>query len=125
MARRATASIGLAWERRALAHLERAGLELVGSNFRSRMGEIDLIMLDRGCLVFVEVRYRASDRFVSAAHSIGPTKQQRLARAAALFLARHPQFHEHPVRFDVVAFDAARGNDCTLQWLRDAFRPES
>jgi putative endonuclease len=88
------------------------------------MGEIDLVMLDPDCLVFVEVRFRTANRFASAAGSIDGHKQRKLTRAAAVFLGRHPQYSEHAVRFDVVAFDAAADGGYTLQWLQDAFRPE-
>jgi putative endonuclease len=105
------------------------------------MGEIDLVMQDQDCLVFVEVRYRKANRFASAAASevryrkanrfasaaasVDGRKQHKLALAAAAFLGRHPQYCNHPVRFDVVAFDAAADDRCTLQWLKDAFRPEA
>jgi uncharacterized protein (TIGR00252 family) len=39
------------------------GLQLIDKNFRSRRGEIDLIMQDNGCIVFVEVRFRRSQAF--------------------------------------------------------------
>lgn len=124
MAEPTTIAVGAHWENQALEYLSSSGLKLLTENFRCRMGEIDLVMLDQDCLVFVEVRYRKSNRFASAACSIDRHKQRRLARAAAMFLGRHPQYRDHVVRFDVVAFDATPDNQCTLQWLQDAFRPE-
>lgn len=124
MAKPTTIAVGAHWENQALEHLSSSGLKLLAENFRCRMGEIDLVMLDQDCLVFVEVRYRKSNRFASAACSIDRHKQRRLARAAAMFLGRHPQYRDHVVSFDVVAFDATPDNQCTLQWLQDAFRPE-
>lgn len=82
-------------------------------------------MLDGDCLVFVEVRYRKRGHFATAAASVDGLKQRKLMRAAAAFLARNPQYCEKPVRFDVVAFDQASNNQCTLQWLKDAFRAEA
>jgi len=117
-------AVGNRWERRALRHLERHGLESIDRNFRCRMGEIDLVMQDGDCLVFVEVRYRKGGRFASAASSIDRYKQRRLATAASLFLARNARFRDYRVRFDVVAFDRTSDSQCTLQWLKDAFRPE-
>ena len=124
MAKPTTVAVGERWEKLALEHLSGAGLKLIGRNFRCRMGEIDLVMLDLNCLVFVEVRYRTANRFSSAAASVGRQKQLKLVRAASVFLVRHPKYRNHIVRFDVVAFDAAANNQCTLQWLQDAFRPE-
>ncbi len=125
MAEPTTIAVGAHWENQALEHLSSSGLKLLCENFRCRMGEIDLVMLDQDCLVFVEVRYRKSNRFASAACSVDRHKQRKLARAAAMFLGRHPQYCNHVVRFDVVAFDATPNDQCTLQWLRDAFRPET
>ena len=125
MAASSSIAIGDRWEKRALQHLLSCGLEKIAENFRCRLGEIDLIMLDRECLVFVEVRYRRSNRFATAAASVDGLKQRKLLRAATAFLARNPQYCDAPVRFDVVAFDAASDDQCTLQWLKDAFRAEA
>lgn len=111
-------------ERLALSRLLDAGLRLVARNFRCRVGEIDLVMLDGDCLVFVEVRYRRRNRFATARESVGAHKRRKLAKAALFFLARHPAFDDHPVRFDVVACDATAPDQYRLQWLKDAFRPD-
>ncbi len=80
-------------------------------------------MRDGEVLAFVEVRYRRNSRYTTAAASVTPAKQRRLIRAAGYFLAGRPQHRNRPVRFDVVAIDAARsGTD--LNWIRDAFRPD-
>ncbi len=110
---------GDAAEEQALRHLQAQGLSPVGRNFTVRGGEIDLIMRDGELLVFVEVRYRRSARFGSAAESVDWRKQQRLLLAAGLYLQRHGGDHQG-CRFDVVAL----AGDGTLRWIRDAFRPE-
>ncbi len=113
---------GARYESLALDHLRRHGLELVERNFHCRLGEVDLILLDKGCLVFVEVRYRSSNRFASAAHTVDNRKQAKLARTAEFFLGKHPDLSNSTVRFDVVAFDRPDSGQCALQWTRDAFR---
>jgi putative endonuclease len=125
MAGSTTSATGAHWEKQALDHLRSHGLKRISENFRCRMGEIDLVMRDRDCLVFVEVRYRRTNRFASAATSVDIFKQRKLTRTAAAFLARHPEYYDLAVRFDVVAFDAAADDQCTLQWLQDAFRVET
>jgi putative endonuclease len=106
---------GGAAEERAARFLADHGLSIVGRNFRTRLGEIDLIARDGATLVFVEVRRRASsERYGGAAGSVGALKQRRLAAAARQYLSRLPS--EPPCRFDVVAL---QGDDC--DWLRDAF----
>ncbi len=118
-------AVGEHWEKQALEHLLAKGLEPVEENFRCRMGEIDLIMLEGDCLVFIEVRYRRHSRFATAAESVDGMKQRKLIRTAAAYLANNPQYHALPVRFDVIAIDADSSEQCTLQWLRDAFRAEA
>ena len=109
-------------EQLALRHLQKYGLTLLAKNFRCRHGEVDLVMRDAACLVFVEVRYRSANRFSSAAHSVDSRKQGKIARTASMFLAKHPQYGDCPVRFDVVAFDGADTAQGRIQWIRDAFR---
>jgi putative endonuclease len=115
------ARTGAAAEARALAHLQRAGLELVARNYRvargpgARAGEVDLIVRARdGTLVFVEVRARADTRHGGAAASIGAAKRARIVFAARHYLARLRTLP--PCRFDVVAIDGE-----AVEWLVAAF----
>lgn len=104
---------GQAGEDVALAYLEQHGLVLKERNFRCKGGEIDLIMQERGTLVFVEVRKRANTRHGGAAASVTTAKQRRLIIAAQIYLQR---FKMPPAcRFDVVAIDGD-----TLTWLKNA-----
>jgi putative endonuclease len=95
-------AVGQAAEEAARRHLERAGYQLVARNFRSRLGELDIVAIDGDTLVLVEVRYRSRRDFGGAAASITTTKQTRLVRAAQALLARHPELARLPARFDVV-----------------------
>lgn len=108
---------GTHYEAQARRWLERKGLRFIAANVRERGGEIDLIMTHGAIVVFVEVRYRASNRFGGAAASVTPAKQQKLLRAAALWLARqNGSFDTVDCRFDVLAFT---GNE--VEWLVNAF----
>lgn len=124
MAESATQSVGRHTERLAELHLTSCGLTSVARNYRCRQGEIDLVMLDGGTLVFIEVRYRRPNRFARACATVDANKQRKLARAAAVYLSRHSAFRDHPVRFDVVGMDGPNFEKFELQWLKDAFRPE-
>lgn len=124
--RRNTAGpVGEDAERHALEHLLQHGLTLVARNFRSRRGEIDIVMLDENCLVFVEVRSRNRNSFVNARLTVDARKQRKLASAALLFLARHPRFDQYVCRFDVVGVDRDADGTASLDWIRDAFRPSA
>ncbi len=110
-------------EQQAFKFLKANGLVPVAKNFRCRFGEVDHIMREDNCLVFVEVRYRTSSRFASAACTVDQHKQRKLVQTAASFLSQHSQFRNHTVRFDVLAFDKEPERQCELQWIKDAFRP--
>lgn len=101
----------------ALQYLQRQGLRLVAQNYRSRFGEIDLIMQDGAVRVFVEVRLRRNGNFGGAAASIDHHKQQRLIHTAQLYLTT--QAHTPPCRFDAVLMDDAQGKN--VAWVKDAF----
>lgn len=123
MVRTDTRAVGFEAERLAGQFLKRQGLRPVAQNFQCRLGEIDLIMLDQNCLVFVEVRFRASNRFSQASLTVDIHKQRKLIRTAALFLANRERYANSVVRFDVVAIDADEQGQKTIEWIKDAFRP--
>jgi putative endonuclease len=95
--------------------LGRQGLRLIRRNHRCRFGEIDLVMRDETCLVFVEVRFRRSSRFGAPAETVDLRKQRRLAAAAQHYLQAHPSVL--PCRFDVVAISGSE----RIEWLKNAF----
>lgn len=101
--------------------LEHQGLKIVTSNFHSKGGEIDLIMLDKNCLVFVEVRYRASASFGSAEESVTYQKQQRILQTAQQFLQKNSQYQNLCCRFDVIACSPAQSEQHHINWIKDAF----
>jgi len=106
--------LGQEAEKLAAEFLQRQGLRLVARNFRCRMGEIDLIMDDRGTLAFVEVRLRKNNHFGGAGASITAHKQGKLIRAAQHYLQQ--QAVQPPCRFDAVLLDGGK-----MEWIKDAF----
>jgi putative endonuclease len=111
---------GAALEAIAERWLSARGLHSVAKNFRCKAGEIDLVMRDGTQLAFIEVRFRSSDRYGSAAESVTAAKQRRLVQAAQVFIETHPQWRNCSCRFDVLAGGMAAGA-IEWQWLRDAF----
>lgn len=110
----------------ARGHLEAQGLQLLERNYRCRAGEIDLVMLDHGTLVLVEVRSRSTAAYGGAAATVGSRKQQRVIRAARHLLLSRAGLRRLPMRFDVVAIDPAAPGEAgpKMTWIRDAFRVE-
>jgi putative endonuclease len=125
VARIDTRAVGLEAERAAEDFLIQQGLSPITQNFRCRLGEIDLVARDRDCLVFVEVRSRGTGSFARARVTVDIHKQRKLIRAAALYVTKRPQFANSVMRFDVVAIDADERGETTIEWIKDAFRPEN
>lgn len=109
-------------EQKASRWLKDQGLELVQSNYRCRLGEIDLVMNHGPLLVFVEVRYRRRIDYGGAVASVDRRKQKKLRLAAAHFLAHNLRHSQRRCRFDVIAAQA-NANSATIHWtwIRDAF----
>lgn len=101
--------VGQAAEALAETYLHRQGWEIVARNVYFRVGELDIIAVDAGVLVFVEVRGRWTRSGMRAADSVGVTKQRKLTMAAQLWLNRHAQYRRHRARFDVVSLDLRLG----------------
>ena len=106
-------------------HLAEQGLHLLSRNFRCRGGEIDLIMLDENCLVFIEVRYRASEAFGRASDTVDSRKQRKIIRTAAMYVARNPGHGSRTMRFDVFAIKGCKTIESQVTWIKDAFRPNN
>lgn len=98
--RRAAFARGVDAEATASALLAAQGFEIVATRVRTPRGEIDLVARRESLLLFVEVKARA--RIATAAESILPRQRRRIAWAAEIFLARHPEFAGLDMRFDVV-----------------------
>jgi|SRR5690554_8546 len=114
-----TKDIGQLVEQQAEQFLQKQGLRTLERNFRTKAGEIDLIMQDGNSLVFVEVRYRRQLKFGDGADTVTWHKQQRLIRSAQVYLQARGQ-HDRPCRFDVVAGHGEQEN-IQLHWIKNAF----
>ena len=104
----------------ALATLQEQQLQLLAQNFRTRQGEIDLILTDKIFLVFVEVRYRSSHFFGRPEETVNLKKKTRIRRTAEYFLSHYPNPNEQPCRFDVFSVSGQRENP-KWKWIRSAF----
>jgi putative endonuclease len=124
--------LGALGERYAEAHLARAGYRIVERNFRTRAGELDLIVRGEGCLVFCEVRARVGARSPRRGgagpggplDSIGWDKRRRLRRMAREWLALRPGAGDGAgeLRFDAIGVTLdVTGSLVNLEHVEDAF----
>ncbi|WP_045876099.1 YraN family protein [Pseudofrankia sp. DC12] len=99
---RAKDVLGRFGEDLAARHLVEAGAQILDRNWRCRDGELDIVALDAGTLVFCEVKTRTGTRHGTPAEAVDDRKVARVRRLAARWLAEHPQV-SGPIRFDLVA----------------------
>uniref|UniRef100_A0A7V3UZF8 UPF0102 protein ENX16_00740 n=1 Tax=candidate division WOR-3 bacterium TaxID=2052148 RepID=A0A7V3UZF8_UNCW3 len=111
--------LGTAGEDAARRFLEKQGYKIIATNYRSQLGEIDIIGEDQDTLVFIEVKTRSSNKFGSPAEAVTRKKQQRLHQLAAMFLIER-QLDNMPVRFDVLSLTKT-GNRVQIEHIPGAF----
>lgn len=103
-------------EDRVTLHLQQLGFQILARNFKTKLGEIDIVAAKGRALHFVEVRSRASKGFMRPAESVDARKQLKLRRTAELYLARH----RGPPPLEVF-FDVASVVGDELEYIQGAF----
>ena len=111
--------LGKEGERIAEDYLKRKGYRLVARNFRCPGGELDLIVLDRKVVVFVEVKTRSDHRFGAPLESVHRHKQKRMIRAALFFMSQR-RIHQRDARFDVIGISLGERKP-TVEHIENAF----
>lgn len=113
-----------AWgEALAAEYLRKKRYKIVAAGYRSRFGEIDLIVENKKFLVFVEVKLRKSGDFARAMEYVDKRKQDRLRTTASLYLSQHPTSLQP--RFDVIEIYAPEGTETSrpeINHMEDAFQ---
>jgi putative endonuclease len=106
-------------ERITAEYLKARGYHILERNFRCRGGEVDLIALDGGTLVFIEVKLRRSLARGAPLQAVTPVKEARVRKAAQLYLAYCGSIFTR-IRFDVVAIMKS-GKTTDITHLKAAF----
>lgn len=94
--------LGAEGEEEACLYLLKKGYRKIASNFRTRFGEIDLIMEKGSALIFVEVKKRSNDLYGEPEESVVPTKKSHLAKAALHYILKN-DIRDRMIQFDVVS----------------------
>lgn len=114
---RTSYQIGIEGEEKAKAFLEEKGMLFLESRYKTKLGEIDLIMKDGPVYVFVEVKSRPDSAPGSGMIYVDSRKQMRTARSAVLYLRLHHLLRV-PARFDVVEI-----NRQGIRHIPNAYQP--
>jgi putative endonuclease len=94
--------VGKIGEALAIEHFKARGYEIRAQNYRTRSGEIDLIVQRGKRIAFVEVKTRRSSKFGLPQAAVTPAKQKQISKIALNYLQRH-NLLDVPCQFDVVA----------------------
>jgi len=113
-------SLGATGEGVAAQHLQRKGHRIVETNYRCRIGEIDIVTMDGDVLVFCEVKTRRSDSMGQPFESVHLRKQATLRRLAEHFmLCRYGTLRT--CRFDVMSLRCDEAGGCRIRHIENAF----
>ncbi len=99
---------GASGEDAAERHLKTLGYKILERNYRTKMGELDIVASDGDTIVFVEVKSRRDKKFGAPELAVDARKQRQLARAAFMYLTRTKKYNS-PCRFDVVSIFSMPG----------------
>lgn len=100
------AEFGALGEKLAAKHLKQHGCKILEKNYKNKLGEIDIIARDGGEVVFVEVKTRSADPFLSGKYSVDARKQQHILRTASRYLDETKS--KLQPRFDVIEVEIDR-----------------
>ena len=112
------------YEKLAKEYLLECGLFLLNANYQCRFGEIDLIMLQREVLCFIEVKFRSSLAFGGAASAIPVQKQKKIVKSAQFFLSVNKNLARHAMRFDALLIQQQANKAYQFNWIQNAFYVE-
>jgi|CXWL01.1.fsa_nt_gi putative endonuclease len=114
-----TRNLGGRGEGIAAEYLSNRGCRLLDKNFRVKSGEIDLVVMDRGCLCFVEVKARRS--YGTPQEAVTKIKQRKLTKLAQVYLKEKYRSVDVRCRFDVVAVEEKEDGSTHIKWFQNAF----
>lgn len=113
--------VGNMAEEIAVNHVHELGAKIITQNFHSRFGEIDLIALDQDVLVFIEVRYRKKEQYLSALETVDRHKCRKIITTSEYYLSKHKAYRFHQCRFDVITITGDLQKP-VIKWIKNAFQ---
>ncbi len=100
--------------------LKKDGYKIVEKNYRTKLGEIDIIAKEKKTIVFVEVKARKSTHYGNAKWGVTPKKQQKISMVALQYLKDTKQINKK-ARFDVVAINFKNDDTFAFEIVKNAF----
>jgi len=110
--------LGEKGEELAVRFLKKQGYKIIKQNYKTRIGEIDIIAMDGNALVFIEVKTRESIEYGLPFEAVNSAKKRKIRNVALLYLKRLKEIP--PCRFDVVSIYYKQDNP-EFELIKDAF----
>lgn len=98
--------------------LKNKGYKILATNYKNKIGEIDVIAQDGDYIVFVEVKARNTKAFGNPLEAINIHKQQKIRNIASIYLMHNKKMNSH-VRFDAISIIGVE--DLEIDHIIDAF----
>ncbi len=112
--------LGHKGEELACGFLKKNSYKIIKTNYRNKLGQIDIIARDKDVLCFIEVKTRGSDIYGLPLESISELKQRHISKVALAYLKEN-QLMNNKARFDVVSV-LLNKEGSKIDLIKDAFR---
>lgn len=103
----------------AASYLKKKGYKIIEKNYRTKLGEIDIIAKDKDTMVFIEVKARRSGQFGNPKWAVTLNKQRKISMVALQYLKTNGQSNVK-ARFDVVSIISSHDNP-NIEIVKNAF----
>ena len=112
---------GALGEKLAARYLKEQGYKILKKNYKNKLGEIDIIAVDKNEIVFVEVKTRSASPYLSGQYAVDKHKQFHIMRTASYYLSVTKC--ELQPRFDIIEVEVERvsGKMTKINHIKNAF----
>ncbi len=113
--------LGTYGEQAAVNYIRKLGYNILETNYRLRMGEIDIIAIDDDTIAFIEVKTRSSEKFGQPCESVNYNKQQKIIKTALYFITQR-SLTDYMSRFDIIEVFVESDNTISnIKLIKNAF----
>lgn len=92
---------GVIGEEIAVKHLKLKGYEILDRNYRTNIGEIDIVAIKHDLLIFVEVKARTNINYGYPYEAVNWKKQEKIIKTSYIYI-KHKQLDKYQIRYDII-----------------------
>lgn len=104
----------------ALTYIRGKGYKILEQNFKCKIGEIDIVSIDKNTLVFIEVKLRKTADFGYPMEAVTRKKQDKIRQVASYYLS-YRDYSRYSIRFDVISIIKKPGGNPEITHLENCF----